>query len=176
MNLPLTLYNLIARLRGQPVESAELRRILSDACEWTTARQDLLKAKFDIGSYQRYAWYQERGVIIFSSDGNPKVVADIQFVGSISRVSNTWLWAWANSALERPLTRYAEHVRHVGGRDGHPKLTTHKWRANETDGWEMTSLQAQLTHAEGVYRSPTETGATFLTLQNVRWATPYEMA
>src|SRR4051812_49128539 len=56
----------------------------------------------------------------------------------------------------------AEHVRHVGESEGYGKLTVAKWRADETDAWEMTSLQAKLTGAEGVYRSPDSRGATFM--------------
>jgi hypothetical protein len=34
----------------------------------------------------------------------------------------------------------------------------------------MTSIAARLTRAEGAYRSPRENGATFLLLNNVRFA------
>jgi hypothetical protein len=70
------------------------------------------------------------------------------------------------------LSEDSRKVRALGARHGYDKLTTAKWGADETDGWEMASLQAELTGAEGVYRSPDKDGATFLTLRNVRWARP----
>lgn len=164
------LTRLFFSLRGRPRETSAFTELVFASSEWTTNRQEALKRVFEIGSYERFDWYQEKGLIIFSSSGVPKVVADIQFVGSVSKLTSTWLWAWANTSFLEPLTRAAQHLRHVGEREGYEKLTRPKWHADETDGWEMTSIQANLTGAEGVYRTPTRTGSTFMTLSNVRWA------
>jgi hypothetical protein len=165
---------LVARLRGRPHATDEFRDFLSDAYDWATSRQDALKRVYEIGSYGRFDWFQEKGLIIFSNDGVPRVAADIQFVGSTSKLTKTWLWAWANTSFLAPLTRAAEHVRHVGEGRMYERLTRAKWHADDTDGWEMTAIQAKLVGAEGMYRTPTRTGATFMTLANVRWASPDE--
>jgi len=159
-----------ALFRGQPRQSAEFRELVERACEWTNGRQATLKRQFNIGEYERYDWYQERGIIIFSTAGNPQVVANIQFVGSLSNRTQTWLWAWANSTLDEQLTLHSRQVQQTGKERGFDKLTTAKWRADEADGWEMTSVQAMLTTAQGVYRSPKSSGSSFVTLQNVRRA------
>lgn len=161
---------LAAGLRGRPRATAEFRDFLTEAYEWATSRQNALKRVYEIESYERFDWYQERGVIIFSSERTPRVVADIQFVGSTSKLTKTWLWAWANASFSAPLTKAAEHVRHVGERRMYERLTRAKWHADDTDGWEMTAIQAKLVGAEGMYRTPTQTGAAFMTLGNVRWA------
>lgn len=157
-------------LRGRPRETREFQDLIRDACEWTSNRQEALKRVFEIGTYERFDWYQEKGIIVFSTAGSPKVVADIQFAGSISNLTQSWLWAWRNETFLEPVTRASAHVRHVGERAGFAKLTRAKWRANDTDGWEMTSIQALWTGAEGVYRTPSGAGSTFMTLSKVRWA------
>ena len=157
-------------LRGRPRETQEFQDVIREACEWTTNRQETLKRVFEIGTYERFDWYQEKGIIVFSTSGSPKVVADIQFVGSISKLTHSWLWAWNNETFLEPVTRASEHVRHAGESAGYDKLTRAKWYADDTDGWEMTSVQALWTGAEGVYRTPSSVGSTFMTLSKVRWA------
>ena len=158
-------------LQGKPQVSAEFRDLVGEACEWTSNRQDALKRVFEIGTYERFDWYQEKGIIVFSTAGSPRVVADIQFAGSISRLTRSWLWAWNNDSFLEPVARASEHVRHEGESAGYLRLTQAQWHADETDGWEMTSIQALWTGAEGVYRTPSgPSGSTFMTLSNVRWA------
>ncbi|HEX5872286.1 MAG TPA: hypothetical protein VFY65_17780, partial [Longimicrobium sp.] len=120
------------------------------------------------GGYEHYDWDQESGQIVFSDSGVAKVVADVQFVGSTSTRSGTWLWAWDNPSIDAGLSRAVRKVRSFGQRHRIERLTEPKWEADEVDGWEMTSIAARLTRAEGAYRSPGENGATFLLLTNVR--------
>jgi hypothetical protein len=157
-------------LRGRPPETREFQELLRNAREWAATRQDALKRVFEIGSYERFDWYQEKGIIIFSNAGSPKVVADVQFAGSISFLTHSWLWAWRNETFLEPVTRASEQVREAGERAGYEKLTRPKWYADENDGWDMTSIQSLWTSAEGLYRSRSETGSTFMTLSRVRWA------
>lgn len=157
-------------LRGRPTVTAAFAELVQEACEWTANRQEALKRVYEIGTYERFDWYQERGIIIFSTAGIPKIVADIQFVGTTSRLTRSWLWAWRNASFLEPVTRASNHVRQFGESEEHLKLTRPKWHANETDGWEMASVQAWLTRAEGVYRTPSPVGSTFMTLANVRRA------
>jgi hypothetical protein len=148
----------------------EYAEFLTDAHAYLTARQAALDSAYHLGSYQRYDWDQGTEQIVFSDSGVAKVVADIQFVGSTSTLSGTWLWAWDNPTVDARLRRDVLRVRDYGRRHGIRKLTRAKWPADEVDGWEMTSISAKLLQAEGAYRSPGENGASFLLLRNVRWA------
>ena len=58
--------------------------------------QPELNKEYRLDYWPRYDWYQESRQLVFSENGVAKVAADIQFVGSISTQSDTWLWAWAN--------------------------------------------------------------------------------
>lgn len=128
------------------------------------------KAEFKLDSYQRYDWDQWRGELVFSSKGIPKVVAQIQFVGSISTKTNTWLWAWANPSFLEPVRRSVLRVREFGKEHGLNRLTQDKWEAEEVDGWEMTAVAARLLEAKGAYRSPDENGFTFMVFTDLREA------
>jgi hypothetical protein len=157
------------------MSEAEYVAFLTESHELLTERQARLNAEFRLGSWTRYHWDQDSGQIFFSDSGRAAVIADIQFVGSVSTVSGTWLWAWANPTVDPRLRRAVEQVRHYGEKHGVVRLTSAKWEADEVDGWEMTSISARLLNAEGAYRSPNEKGATFLLLNHVRWAPGYTL-
>jgi len=172
---------------GRPSEPTEARRrtaadivimevtdefveLVTAAHAYATARQDVLRREFALGSWPRWDWDQGTGQLVFSAGGEPRVVADVQFVGSVSTESGTWLWSWANPHFESSLTRDVREVRLFGASRGIAQLTTPKWPAKEVDGWEMTSITAYVLQAKGVYRTRDETGFTFMVMTSIRWA------
>ena len=144
--------------------------LVTAAHAYATERQDELRREFSLGTWPRYDCDQGTAQLTFSADGKVRVVADIQFVGTVSTVTNTWLWAWANPHLEPAVARDVDEVRRYGERHDIAQLTTPKWTANETDGWEMTSITAYLLRAQGVYRAPREGGYTYMVMTRIRWA------
>ena len=144
--------------------------LVTEAHAYATARQDELRRDFRLGEWPRWDWDQDTGQLLFSEDGRPRLVCDLQFTGSISTVTGTWLWSWANAQFDPRWTRDVRDVRLVGESRGIPQLTESKWAADENDGWEMTSISAFVLRARGVYRTPSETGFTYMVLTSVRWA------
>ena len=61
-------------------------------------------------------------------------------------------------------------VRTFGEAHGIAQLTTPKWEASPTDGWEMTSISAYVLQAKGGYRAPTDRGFAYMVFTSVRWA------
>jgi hypothetical protein len=151
--------------------TAPFEALIETAQTYLRACQADLEKEYRLWHWPRYDWYQETRQLIFSEDGVAKVAADIQFVGSISTESDTWLWAWANDSVDPRLSASMVTVRDYGKEHGFNQLTTKQWHAHELDGWEMTSVAAFLLKARGAYRSPKETGFTFMILTDVRRAT-----
>jgi len=106
---------------------------------------------------------------VFSQRGEVRVAANIQFVGSVSSVSDTWLWAWANQSYLEPVRAGVRRVRAYGEDHRFLRLASARWKADEADGWEMTAVTALLLHGQGAYRSPSDRGATFMVLNDIRW-------
>jgi hypothetical protein len=160
----------LGRLKGRALVSwrAFVRRCRRRLHE----RQDRLQAEFELGRHKRWDWDQRTGELVFSGDGAPAVRARVHFVGSVSTVSGTWLWSWANFSLARKVRRLAGSVREFGERKDYPHLTTPRWPATEADGWDMAAVAAELLDADGVYRTPGETGFLFMVLTRVRRARP----
>jgi hypothetical protein len=143
--------------------------LVTSAHAYLTARQDHLKEAFGLSNYERWDWDEDRGAVVFSDAGVPRVVAPSQLVGSVSRKTGTWLWAWANERVEPRLRRDLEEVRRYGEHHGIWQLTTPKWEADETDGWEMTSIAAYVLQAKGAYRMPNDQVFSFAIFDAVEW-------
>jgi hypothetical protein len=154
-----------------PRRSAAFEDLVVTATSYLRDCQESLKRSHFLDRWPRYDWSQETRQLIFSDRGRPKVVADIQFVGSVSIITDTWLWAWDNATIESELCEAMLKIRQYGVANAFPHLTVPKWRAQEVDGWEMTSIAALLLRAKGAYRTPGETGSTFMILTAIGWAT-----
>jgi len=137
-----------------------------------TKLQEEMQSKWGIGRYEHFDWDQQSGTIAFSTGGKVQVLADIQFVGSVSKKSGTWLWAWANSSVEEHLRRDVERVAEFGRKERFSKLIEEKWPADEEDGWSMTAIAARVLDAEGAYRTEGTMVYTYMLLKNIRKAPP----
>lgn len=143
----------------------ESRMYLRSKIEWT-------KKEFLLGEYERYDWDQDRGELVFSDGGVPKVIAKIQFVGSYSEKSGTWLWSWDNSSVLDHIKQDMLEVRKYGEKHNISKLSDSYWKADEVDAWEMTAIAANILQAKGAYRSPDsdKPGFTFMVFTDIKWA------
>ena len=138
-----------------------------ESAEYLKTQIDILYNEYQLGTYERWDYSQETGEFIFSHDGVPKVVAAFQVVGSISSVSKTWLWSWANPSIVEQVKKDMEVVRQFGEEQGLKELTDAKWPAEEVDGWAMTNVSARLLNAKGAYRCPDESGFLFVIFTEV---------
>jgi hypothetical protein len=143
---------------------------LSDAISELQAKQDYLTKAFGLSRHERWDWDQETGEIVFSNAHTPTVIARVQFVGSVSTVTDTWLWSWANPSFVPNVVKEMLTVRAFGEAEHFACLTVPKWPAEEADGWEMTAVAAKVLGAEGAYRTPGDSGFSFMLLKDIRRA------
>jgi hypothetical protein len=148
--------------------------LLTRADSAMAAHQERLKRDFRLGAWPRFDYDEDAGILVFSEGGVAKVLADVQFVGEVSRRDSTWTWAWDLQYVSDQLARAAAETRRYGWLHGLAPLCRSGWAADYTDGWEMTSLTGWIAGAEGGYRAPSSDSAhfTFMLLRNVRWAPP----
>ena len=149
---------------------AALAELVSQSIPYLQERQKVLRARYALDSYERYDWDQDAAQLVFSNGGVPALVASIQFVGSVSTRSNTWLWSWANPSFVETARAQVRRVRNHGEQHGLLKLACAYWAADEEDGWQMAAVSAFLLQAQGAYRTPDEGGFTFMIMTDVRWA------
>lgn len=149
--------------------AANFVELVTAAHAYLTERQERLQHEFHLGAYERFDIVENGAAIEFSSAGVAYVRAELLFVGSVSLVSGTWLWGWANADVAEELTRDVREVRLFGEAHDIWQLTTPKWEADAVDGWEMTSIAAYVLQAKGAYRAPSERLLSYLLFRSVGW-------
>jgi hypothetical protein len=156
------------------MNEAEFRELIKDATDYLNARIARAREQLCIDKFERYDYDLSTNRFWWSNADVPQVEARIVIVGSISTNSNTWLWSWANPHFDDVRTPDIERVREYGVQHGIPPLTESQWTADETDGWEMTSVSARLLESEAAYRSPSPKGGLFLLLHDLKRVIPNE--
>lgn len=126
--------------------------------------------KFRISSWPRWDYDFDRGTLTFSRDGEPKVVALIQVVGTTSVSGGTWLWAWANQSLPTRVIEGSERVRQFGEHEHLTEITQKSWPDNDYLGWAMTAVAAKVLGAKGAYRCPGANGFIYLVYSSLSFA------
>ena len=154
------------------LDSISYDDLLDISYDYLNAQQDICKDIFKLSDYQNWYYDQATGELTFSDNGINKLIIDYEEVGSVSLVSNTWLWAWTNPHLEQRIKSEIIKVKEYGEARGFEKLVSPKWMADEVDGWEMTAISSLILKTKGAYRVPSVENQlfSFMVFKNIRWA------
>lgn len=163
---------LLAMTMNATAADPTFEELLASSHEYLQVQQQKLEDEYSLSTYERWNVDQETGELVFSNKGATGVIAKIQFVGSVSKTSQTWLWGWANESVLPGLTERIEVVRTYGEQHHFEALTERKWTAEEADGWDMAAITNYLIKGKGVYRAPAPSGQlfSFLVITDIRRA------
>lgn len=150
-----------------PGETKDFEELSIISYAYLNEQQKEAEEKYGIGKYENWFYDQEKGTLTFSDKGIDKIIIKYEEVGSISKISNTWLWSWANPHLEERIKTEINLVKEYGENHKLEKLIKRKWNADEYDGWEMTAISAYLMQAKGAYRVPTEKTFSFMIYKEI---------
>jgi hypothetical protein len=138
-----------------------------------SALQAKIKAaveRWHLDKMKGYNLDQTKGTLVFTDESGQKTSCFIQIVGTYSKESQTWLWAWASPWVAEQLKHDSEVVREYGRTNGIERLTAEKWSATEADGWAMTAIAARLAGSESAYRLPNRESYIFMLLKKLELA------
>ena len=154
------------------LDTITFRDLTIRAHNYLNTQQKICDSIYNISKYENWFYDQQTGELTFSDSGVKKLIIDFENVGSVSLISNTWLWAWENSYVEDKVKAEIIKVKEFGLTRNFKRLITPKWKADQIDGWEMTAISAFILKAKGAYRVPTKNDSifTFMIFKNIRWA------
>jgi len=153
-------------------DSDALTDLIRSSFEYLQQSQDSFMNTFKVGNYGQWNWYQETGLLIFSHEDVPVLECGIDFVGTVSTDSDTWMWAWGNSSFTDNIKEKSRLIREMGAENKLLKLACAHWSADEVDGWEMTAVMAKAVGAIGAYRTPSDNGFVYMVVNDARWMKP----
>ncbi|UII20473.1 DUF6882 domain-containing protein [Fulvivirga ligni] len=151
----------------KPEATEDFRDYLTTAHNYLTEQQEICRTKYGIDDWERWYYDDETGLIEFFNGDTLKLRISYQQVGTVSKTSNTWLWAWANPNLLDNIKLESKKTTELGEQHNFKRLTKRKWNADEVDGWEMTSIMAYLTQAKGGCRIPGENVFKYIVFTNI---------
>lgn len=143
--------------------------LVSNSFEHLKAVQKAFMEKYRIEDHERWDWYQDTGKLVFSHHNNPIVECEIDFVGTFSNISDTWMWAWANQSFSENIKARSRDVRIFGEENNMLKLASALWASEPVDGWEMTAIMAKKVNAIGAYRTPDDNGYVYMIIKSANW-------
>lgn len=106
-----------------------------------------------------------KGTISFGNDSYP-----VQFIGSESTSSNTWLWGWANkSQLPENVLVEAKRLKQLGESYGLEVLTVPQFELSDSFNGHKLSIICSALNENNVcyYRGPHQSGAIFVEFYGV---------
>ena len=135
----------------------ETRELIDRGMRTLAANGEEMTAIWGFGQTRRWDADLNAGTISFTDPGLV-AIAPVQVIGSLLLEDHSWLWSWANSNVDYPLTRNARLVRHYGRERGIARFDEPRIRCTMDDAWGLTALAAQLSEAKGAYRGPAGDG------------------
>lgn len=140
----------------KPNRTAEFEDLSRRAIEYHYEQQMILLETYEIMKYERWDYDGLTGILTFSNSENQDEILEVKYevVGSISKITDTWLWSWANPHLDPIINTEIEFVKDWGEMNNLEPLTKEKWFGEEYDGWEMTRISSYLMKAKGSYCCP----------------------
>jgi hypothetical protein len=161
-----------AKERNWAEDSEQVDELIRSSFEYLQSKQDSFMDEYKAGEHERWDWYQETGKLIFSHEENPVVECEVDFVGTVSTSSNTFMWAWANDSFTEIIKEKSRAIKSLGEQNNLMKLSSAIWPADEVDGWEMTGVMAKELNAIGAYRTASDNGFVYMTVKNASWLKP----
>jgi hypothetical protein len=154
---------------GQTNNDKAYQKFLDKATDYFEASVTGVNEEYQLGRY-RWDLDQTSGKLIFSENGTPKVIANVQIVGSYSTSSHTWKWSWANETVLKEMKKEIEKVKRYGEQRGFKELTTSQFECDEDYGWTLTAAAAYVLKYKGSYRGPIDNGYVFMLMSDIKWA------
>jgi hypothetical protein len=152
---------------SRPADIPEFTKFMVEAYEYLNQTQEICKNQYKIGTYDKWSVNQRTGLLTFSTGDKVMLRITVEYVGSFSNSSGTWLWAWANQRIAKKVKTEIFKVLEYGKSNNYEKLIKKKWLADEYDGWEMTAVAAFILKAKGAYRFPFEEGFAFIIFKEI---------
>jgi hypothetical protein len=114
--------------------------------------QEKFKEKYKIDSYEKWFYESEFSLLRLYNSDEDEIFFRYIPIGTYSKNSETWMWAWFNESSEEPNKDESLKIKQFGIENNYPKLFNGSFPSDEFDGWEFLSISLFLLDGIGVYK------------------------
>ena len=152
-----------------PERTVELESLSVEAYQYLNEQQKIVEKQYRINDFENWFYDQESGILTFSNPKTGEGTLEIEYeqVGSISKISKTWLWSWDNAHIDEKVKTEIDAIFKYGIENNLEHLIKSKWNGDEYDGWEMTAITAYLMKAKGAYRFSLDNVFSFVVYKKI---------
>ena len=138
----------------------ELLQLIATAAEAQDAA--LTAARDQVASATGWSADLAAGTISFDHDAGA-LTGPVQFIGSYSPSTETWMWGWAVNGLPEHVTTAVTDAAGYGIENSISALTTPKlWGVDKSLADELAAVAIHLSGAGTLYRGPSATNVAYL--------------
>lgn len=135
----------------------EFEQFVQDASEELEQKQDALTKQYRLGKWEDFLYDAPSGRLQFKDkSGTVKVQAETISLGSHSKKSDTWQWAWANKSLPAGVRKQAEEVKQLFKLTGMDVFKQPTIEIDEGMAWELVAMCVKHLAAQGCYSMPAD--------------------
>lgn len=136
--------------------------------------QRFLGKTYGIGGGGTFSYDQATMRLSLTAPGetDPHVVAAASILGSFSNES--WMWAWANPSVVKPVAKAARKIRTAGAKERWTELTTGEFFTTESKVTQLLAAAYGILKPLGFYVVPNAQGRTVLVIHSVEKLAPAE--
>ena len=146
------------------MDDSEFDAFVEHAVAELKVKQDAIRARYGMGEYARW-WYDQEKETIQFIDHADRVGLEVEFIdiGSFSRTSRTWKWAWCNDYVLPKVRARAEPLKELSVITGMEIFAREEpVEIDEEMAWELAAISVQHLSAVGCYRAPTSDGELYM--------------
>jgi hypothetical protein len=135
-------------------------------------QREILRERYRLGEESHWSIDQDAGTLTLEFADGTVATAPVQIVGTFNPRDGTFMWGWANDAVDARLRRAANRARGWGAENGVERYTTAKLDSSLAEAWEFTAVAARLDEATGTYSVNTDGPAVFMTFGTIEFSKP----
>lgn len=131
------------------------------------AKNDRWFEHYKIDSWPRWDYSMDEATLTFSEAGTPKVICQMQVVGSTE--GDSWEWSWGNKNLPDPCKTLMFKVKEFGAVKQWDQLTSLFLTNDEYLGWECASIALHVLNGIFAYRCPNKGDFLYLVVLSAQF-------
>lgn len=155
--------------------------LVTVSLDYLDKQQKKIADEYKIDSYDSWDIDQEKAELVLSEKGVPKVIADIQVIGTLATHddgSMTWKWSWDNESILPVAKDKLTAVKSFGeihdeeireSYVGWNRLTENMWEADELEAERMSAIAIYILKAEGLYVQTFDSTSIWLLIDDIGW-------